>query len=89
VRPPSAMPVSVTILDNAALGRASTIVRLLTRTAGSPLVTAATGALTGQLRLTSAICAALVALLLTVPRLLPHLGPDAGAPTPGNRGDNS
>jgi hypothetical protein len=137
---PSAMPVSVTILDNAALGRASTIVRLtdilsrillpadvalalvglaaardrrrvllaivipvaalgalgvrlLTRTAGSPLVTAATGVLTapltGQLLLTSAVCAALVALLLTVPRLLPHLGPDAGAPTPGNRGDSS
>jgi hypothetical protein len=125
---PSSTPVSVTILDNAALGRASTIVRLtddlsrillpadvalalaglatardrrrallaiaipvaalgalealgirlLTRTAGSPLVRAATGALTApltdQLLLTSAICAALVALLLTVPRLLPHLG---------------
>jgi hypothetical protein len=140
---PSSTPVSVTILDNAALGRASTIVRLtdilsrillpadvalalvglatardrrrallaiaipvgalgalgalgvrlLTRTAGSPLVTAATGALTApltsHLMLTSAICAALVALLLTVPRLLPHLGPDAGAPTPGKRRDSS
>lgn len=120
---PPAMPVSVTILDNAALGRASTIVRLtdilgrillpadvalalagiatardrrrallaivipvaalgalgalgirlLTRTAGSPLVTAATGDLTApltrQLLLTGEICAALVALLLTVPGL--------------------
>jgi hypothetical protein len=123
---PSAMPVSVTILDNAALGRARTIVRLtddlsrillsadvavaltglaaarrrrrallgiaipvaargilgalgvrvLTRTGGSPLVTAVTDALTAplasQLLLTSAICAALVALVLTVPWFLPH-----------------
>jgi hypothetical protein len=124
---PSAMPVSVTILDNAAVGQARSIVRvtdilsrillpadvalalaglatardrrrallamvipvaaldvlgalgirLLTHAAGSPLVTAATGALTapltGQFLLTSATCAALAALLLTVPRLLPRL----------------
>jgi hypothetical protein len=139
---PSAMPVSVTVLDNAALGRARTIVRLtddlsrillsadvalalaglaaarrrrrallgiaipvaalgilgalgvrlLTRTGGSPLVTAVTGALTaplaGQLLLTSAICAALVALLLTVPRFLPHLDPAAGTSALGKRRDS-
>jgi hypothetical protein len=120
---PSTMPVSVTILDNAALGRASTIVRLtdilsrlllpadvalalaglatardrrrallaiaipvaavgavgavgirlLTRTAGSPLVTAATSALTASLtdhlETTTAVCAITGALLLAAPRL--------------------
>ncbi len=59
---------------------------LLTRTGGSPLVTGATGALTapltGQLILTSVICAAAGALLLVAPRLMPHPHPDASAPLP-------
>jgi hypothetical protein len=132
---PTAIPVSVTILDNSALGQARTAVHLtdilsrllpaaalalalaglaadrrrrallcflipvtalgilgalavhlLTRTAGSPLVTHATGALTapltGQLILTSAICAAAIALLLAAPRLMPHPHPDASALLP-------
>ena len=66
--------------------------RLLTRMAGSPLVTAATGALTapltGQLILTSAICAVAVALLLAA-RLLPHVHPDASGPAPRGRRDSS
>jgi len=120
---PSSTPVSVTILDNAALGKARTIVRvtdvlgrillpadvalalaglatarsrrrallaivipvaalgalaalgirLLTHMAGSPLVTAATGALTApltdHLETTTAICAMTGALLLAAPRL--------------------
>ena len=133
---PTAIPVSVTILDNPALGQARTAVHLtdilsrilpaaalalaligvaaarrrrrallwflipvaalgilgalamhlLTRTGGSPLVTGATGALTapltGQLILTSVICAAAGALLLVAPRLMPHPHPDASAPLP-------
>jgi len=51
-------------------------VHLLTHAASSPLATAATSALTapltGQLELTSALCAAAVALLLTAPRLVPR-----------------
>ena len=50
-------------------------VRLLTHAAGSPLVTAATSALTApltsQLKLTSALCAAAVAFLLATSRLVP------------------
>jgi hypothetical protein len=56
----------------------------LTHAAGSPLVTAATGALTTpltvQLELTSAICAAAVALLLAAPRLVSHRHSDTSAP---------
>jgi len=59
-------------------------VRFLTHAAGSPLVTAATGALTtpltGQLELTSAICAAAVAPLLAAPRLVSHRHSDTSAP---------
>ena len=80
------------LIPVAALGILGALgVRLLTRAAASPLVTAATGALTApltrQLVLTSALCAVAVALLPAAPRLLPHLYPDASGP--GRRRDSS
>lgn len=80
------------LIPVAALGILGALgVRLLTRAAASPLVTAATGALTApltrQLVLASALCAVAVALLPAAPRLLPHLYPDASGP--GRRRDSS
>ncbi len=140
---PASTPVSVTILDNAALGQARTIVRtadilslillpadvalalaglatarnrrrallalvipvaalgalatlgirLLTHTGGSPLVTAATSALTAplttDLETTTAICAITGALLLAAPRLSRLkivTSPDRSCPGPSGRG---
>jgi hypothetical protein len=139
---PASTPVSVTILDNAALGQARTIVRmadilsrvllpadlalalaglatarnrrrallalvipiealgaigalgmrLLTHTAGSPLVTAATSALTAplttDLETSTAICAIAAALLLAAPRLSRLKivsGPGQSRPGPSGR----
>ena len=68
-------------------------VHLLTHAAGSPLATAATSALTapltGQLELTSALCAAAVALLLTAPRLVPRRDSGTSALTPRKRRSGS
>ena len=64
-------------------------VHLLTHAAGSPLATAATSALTapltGQLELTSALCAAAVALVLTAPRLVPRRDSGTSALIPCKR----
>jgi len=68
-------------------------VHLLTHAASSPLATAATSALTapltGQLELTSALCAAAVALLLTAPRLAPRRDSGTSALTPRKRRSGS
>lgn len=68
-------------------------VHLLTHAASSPLATAATSALTapltGQLELTSALCAAAVALLLTAPRLVPRRDSGTSALTPRKRRSGS
>ena len=68
-------------------------VHLLTHAAGSPLVNAATSALTApltrQLELTGALAAAAAALLLAAPLLMPHRDTGTNALAPRKRRSGS